>query len=194
MPVAITLFKPTLWAVCFIAAPLLVGLSTFFWKNGEYGVTGGVVLALAMVFWIPAFVALFALISEQMPVYSFIGFLLAVYGCVSGVAFAVVGIFSEAFGISHDAFLKSAQEHSLAFNLLLFWPGPLFPLSLLVLTIVLTLKRVTPVCVGVLMCAGAIAFPVSRIPRIELIAHISDLLLIIPLAYIGVRYFLMRVE
>lgn len=40
---------------CFVIAPLLFGASTFFWQNGEYGVTGVTLLTLSMIFWIPVF-------------------------------------------------------------------------------------------------------------------------------------------
>jgi hypothetical protein len=38
---------------------------------------------------------------------------------------------------------------------------------------------------GLLLCIAAIAFPVSRIPRIDLLAHLADVLLLVPLAYTG---------
>lgn len=173
-----------------IIAPLAFGASTFFWRNGEYGVTGGTILVLSMIFWIPAFIGLFELLKDKMPRYTSIGYLIAIYGCISGVNFGMVGVFSEVFSISHDTYLSVAAKHSFAFNLLLFWSGPLFPLSLLILGINLIRKKAIQVWTGVLICLGAIAFPVSRIPRIEFIAHFADLLLVTPLSYIGVQYIL----
>lgn len=175
---------------CLIIAPILFGASTFLWKNGEYGVTGGTILALSLIFWIPALIGLFYLFKRTMPVYSSIGFLVALYGCTSAIGFAMVGIFLEAFGISHETYLSKAAEYPLAFNLLLFWPGPLFPLSILVLGVNLLRKKLAPAWVGILLCLAGIAFPLSRIPRIELVAHIADFLLLVPLVYIGVKYFL----
>ena len=171
-----------------IMAPLVFGASTFFWKSGEYGITGGTILVLSMIFWIPAFIGLFKLLKDEMPSYASIGFLVATYGCISGVNFGMVGVFSEAFQISHDVYLSKAANQPLAFNLLLFWSGPLFPLSLLVLGINLLRKKVIPTWAGILICLGAIAFPLSRIPRIELVAHIADILLAIPLLYIGIQF------
>lgn len=168
-----------------ILAPLLLGLSTFFWTHGEYGVTGGTVLAFSTVFWIGCFAVLFGLLRQSMPVYATVGFLVAVYGCVGGANFGLVGVFSEAFDISHQVYLQKAGEHSLGFNLLLFWPGPLFPLSLLVLGIQLARKRIIPGWAAAMVCLGALAFPASRIPRIEWIAHTADLLLAIPFCYLG---------
>jgi hypothetical protein len=63
-------------------------------------------------------------------------------------------------------------------NIVLFWSGPAFPLSLLFLGIMLIIRKIVPVYVGVLIALGGVAFPVSRIIRIDWIAHISDLLLL----------------
>lgn len=171
-----------------IIAPLLLGASTFFWHKGEYGITGGTVIVLSMIFWIPAFGALFQLLKNELPYYASFGYLVAIFGCISGANFGIAGVFSEAFGISHQIYLTKAAFHALAFNILLFWSGPLFPLSLLVLGILLAVKKVLPIWVGILICLGAIVFPLSRIPRIEIIAHIADILLAIPLIFTGVGY------
>lgn len=179
---------PTLLGISAIIAPLLSALSTFYWQEGEYGVTGGTILSLAMVFWVLAFVALFGLLKNKAPWYSSIGMILAIYGCISGVCFALLGLFSEAFQISHETYLATAAQYELGFNLLLFWPGPLFPLSLLVLGAVLWYKKALPLWVAGLLILGGIAFPVSRIPRIESIAHAADLLLTIPLLFVGYQY------
>jgi len=36
-----------LYSISLILAPLLLFISSFFWKNGEYGVTGGTILILS---------------------------------------------------------------------------------------------------------------------------------------------------
>ena len=71
------------------------------------------------------------------------------------------------------------------FNLTFFWPGPLFPLSLLILGAMLIRTKSIPLWAGLLICLAAIAFPVSRIPRIPLVAHAADVLMLVPLAYTG---------
>jgi hypothetical protein len=178
-----------------IVAPLLFGASTFFWQNGEYGITGGVLIALSMVFWIPAFYALFGLLKNQMPFYYSIGLLLAIYGCcLGGVGFGFLGFFSKAFNISHQSYIETLAQYPLSSNLLLFWSGPLFPLSLLVLSINLIRKKLVAVWLGVLLAIGAIAFPVSRIPRIELVAHLADLLIAIPAITLGYKFIMMESE
>ena len=168
-----------------IIAPVLFSLSSFYWVNGEYGVIGGTILMFSLIFWISAIHGLFGLIREKYPVYAYIGFLLAVYGCISGASFGLVGVFSEIFNISHDQYLADFANYPISTGLILFWSGPLFPLSLLVLGIVLMLNRSVHWFICLLICLGAIAFPLSRIPRIPWIAHLADLLLLIPMIYIG---------
>ncbi|WP_338876524.1 hypothetical protein WBJ53_12830 [Spirosoma sp. SC4-14] len=168
-----------------ITAPFLFMLSTFFWENGEYTITGGTILVVATVFWIPALTGLFARIKHLMPIYATLGLLVAIFGCISGNNFGMRGIYADVFGISRQALLQQAAAHPVSFNITMFMSGPLFPLSLLVLGIVFLRKKVVPVWVGVLLCLGAVAFPVSRISRIESVAHVADVLLFIPIAYLG---------
>jgi uncharacterized membrane protein len=72
-----------------IIAPIIFGTSTFFWSNGQYGVTGGTMLVLSLVFWILAFMILFNKLKEHMPLYTAIGLPLAIYGCVGGANFGL---------------------------------------------------------------------------------------------------------
>lgn len=174
-----------LWGIALIATPLLTVISTFFWEGDEYGIIGGTLVMLAGVFWIPAFTGLFNLLREKMPYYSSWGLLPAIYGNVAGSLFGFRDIYAAVFNISQDAELEAAAAHSLAFNLTLFWAGPLVPLSLLVLGIFLIWRRAVRPWIGVLTCLGAAMFPLSRILRVELIGHATDLLLLIPLAYLG---------
>jgi hypothetical protein len=169
----------------FLAAPALFGASTFFWTNGSYGITGGTLLALSMVFWILALSRVFGWLRAGLPVYSSAGSFFAVWGAVSGACFGLADVFTTAFGIPHLIYLKVISEHSLTFNLLLFWPGPLFPLSLLVLSIILMRRRLLPVWPGVMLALGAVLFPLSRIARTEGVAHLADGLLALPFWYMG---------
>jgi hypothetical protein len=171
--------------ICLIIAPVLFALSTFFWSVGEYGVYGGAVLAVAMVFWIPAFIALFSLLRLRMPRYAAWALLPAWYGCVSGSLFGFQGVYSAALGIDNQMERVAYSQYPLSFNLTLFWPGPLFPISLLVLGVCLLWTRVVPVWAAALLCLSGVAFPVSRIQRIEWVAHVSDALLLIPTVYLA---------
>ncbi len=172
---------------CLVAAPLLFGASTFFWNNGEYGTEAATLIVLSMFCWIPALKGLFGLVSHELPRYSVIGCWLAVFGCISGVCFAFLGYLTTIFGISHVQYLQSLSNYPATSQILPFASGPIFPLSLLVLGIILLVKRKLRFLNGLLFCAGALMFPVSRIPRIEWIAHIADLLILAPCVWIAVR-------
>jgi hypothetical protein len=68
----------------------------------------------------------------------------------------------------------------------LFAAGPL--LSLLLLGINFIRTKSVHLWIGLLLCLGAIAFPVSRIPGLELTAHIADVFLLIPSVYMGINF------
>jgi len=165
---------------CLIVAPVLFAASTFLWRNGEYGVEAAILIIFSMFFWIPALTGLFSLIKNEMPRYAVWGLWIAVFGCISGVCFAFLGYLATIFNISHDQYLKLLSHYPVTSQVLLFGSGPLFPLSILVLAITLVLKRSVPVGIGRLFCLAAIAFPLSRIPRVEWMAHIADLAMLVP--------------
>ena len=170
---------------CLIVAPILFAASTFFWQNGEYGVEAAILIIFSMFFWIPALTGLFSLIKYEMPRYGVWGLWIAVFGCISGVCFAFLGYLATIFNISHEQYLNLLSHYPFTSQILLFGSGPLFPLSMLVLGITLMLKRSVPAWTALLFCLAAIAFPLSRIPRIEWMAHIADLAMLIPSAAIA---------
>jgi hypothetical protein len=47
---------------------------------------------------------------------------------------------------------------------------------------------VIPLWLGALLGIAAVAFPLSRIPRIEAIAHLVDGFMLIPTMYIGWKF------
>ncbi|GAB3946452.1 hypothetical protein GCM10028805_17000 [Spirosoma harenae] len=181
-----------LWGLSMIIAPFLFLISTFFWQNGEYTIAGGTILVVATAFWIPALMGLFAKLKSVTPNYASWGLLIALFGALSGNNFGMRGIYAEVFGISKKTLLQEAANHSVSFNITMFLSGPLFPLSLLVLGIQLLRRKLVASWVGFLICLGAIAFPVSRILRIDSIAHLADFLLFIPIAYLGCQLLLAK--
>lgn len=88
--------------------------------------------------------------------------------------------YSRAMGVDKIG-LEMLAQFPVQTNLILFWAGPAFPLSLLVLWFMMIVRRVQPAWIGALIVLGAIAFPASRISRIEWVAHIADSILLIPL-------------
>jgi hypothetical protein len=175
-------------AISLIIGPALFTASTFFWTNGEYSVPSATLIIFSMFFWIPAFSGLFALLKNKMPYYSVWGLWIAVYGCISGCGFAFLGYFASLFNISHQQYIQTLSDYSISSQILLFAAGPLFPLSILLLGINLVRTKSVHVVIGVLLCFAAIAFPLSRVQRIEMVAHIADVLLLIPTVYLGINF------
>lgn len=176
-----------MYACCLFLAPLLQTISGFFWKNNEYGATGGTLLVLSTVFWIPGLIVLFNLVKDKMPNYAAWGLLISIAGFISGANFGFLGVMADVFNISHEQYLTAFKEYPVSSNILLFQSGPLAPLSLVVLGIVLlTTKSIKPY-LAVLIIAGGASFPIGRILRNEWITHLSDLLLLVPLFMLGIR-------
>ncbi|WP_336517827.1 hypothetical protein [Pollutibacter soli] len=182
----ISTYEAGFYGLMCLIAPVLFSVSVFFWKDGEYLPTGAVLMNLSMVFWVPVMFYLFGLIKEKAPLYYCIGLVYALYGTViGGTAFGYLGFFTNIFEISHREYLEKLATHTLGSNLLLFWAGPAFPLSLLILSIVLLRKKALETWICILLMIGAILFPVSRILRIISIAHIADVFLSVPIVCTG---------
>jgi hypothetical protein len=172
---------------CMIVGQVLVTISTLFWNsNGRYTVNGAVIIIVAMVFWIIGFMGIFDLLKEKNRWYARLGLLYAIYGCVGGIAFGFEGLYSAIFDISDKIGVTAHEKFPMHMNISLFWSGPAFPVTLTILGIVLSVRKIGPIWVNLLFTLGGIAFPVSRISRIEWIALTADVLLLIPVVVISV--------
>ena len=171
---------------CLVAAPAVQGVSTFFWNDGDQGIAAGALIVVATVFWVTGLAALFRLVETRAPRYAAAGFPLAVYGCVGGAAFGVQGLCEELFGVPHDRAVDLLRDHQAAAGAAFWFAGVLFPISVFVLGAVLIRLRLVPLPAAVLLPVGAVLFPLSRIPREVVVAHLADLVLLLPFAYLGV--------
>lgn len=168
-------------------APLLFAISSFFWiGDGQYGITGSTLLVFGSMAWIVAFIVLFRSLREVAPWYATGGLVVAIYGTIcGGAAFAFQGLFMSLYDVSHDAALQALADHPVVANAIFWIGGPAFPLSLLVLGIVLVRTRTIPLWAGILLSLGGALFPVARIPRLDILAHGVDLMMLIPMWYLG---------
>lgn len=160
-------------------------LSSFFLVNGEYGVTGGTILILSTVFWIMAMIYLFGLLKTRKPGIAQWGLLLAIFGFLSGALFGFVGVAAEIFGICHQTYIDAFAKYPVSTGLLLFWSGPLAPLSLILLGVFFLRTKTTRSWVAIMIIVGGLGFPASRISRNEWLAHGADFALLIPLCYLA---------
>jgi hypothetical protein len=174
-------------AACLVAGPVLFTIADFFWVgDAEYGLVAGTLLVLGSVAWIVGFAGIAAAIRPHAPLIAGWGMVLAVYGAVCGGAgFGLQGVLSTMYGVSHRQALDSLGEHPVVANVIFWVGGPAFPVTLLLLAVYLFVSRRAPVWAAVLLAAGAVLFPVARIPRIELVAVAVDLLLLVPAAYLA---------
>lgn len=179
--------EKTIQSIALVLAPVTFALSTFFWQNGEYNVYSGTLIILSMFFWIPAFLALFGILKDRTPRYATWGVWIAIFGCISGACFGFLGYVTNIFNISHTAYLEKLSQYPISSELLLFASGPLFPLSILVLGIVYLITKQMPFWIAISFCLAGIAFPLSRISRTEWIAHVADLLLLVPTIAVGFK-------
>jgi hypothetical protein len=173
---------------CLILGQLLFSCSTFFWtESGTYSVNSATFMFLSMVFWALGFVGLFGQLSSQLPIYSRIGLLYALYGAFGGAAFAMEGLFIEVFGLSEKAGVEASESFPLALNLIMYQSGPAFPLSLLILGIVLAYKKKVNWVSGLLLSSSGLAFPLGRILRKIEVAHLTDFLLLVAVLWISLQ-------
>lgn len=180
-------FNRTAQGVSLIAGPALTVASTFLWDaDGRHGVTGGALAALSSVVWLYGLLGLWDRLRPERPVWATIGSLAAILGSFGGIAFGLQGFYEGVFGLSGEQSLDALAEHPVAAQFVLWLPGPTFPLSMIALGVGLLLARKAPLWTAALFVLAGAAFPISRIPRIEAIAHVADLLLLIPSAYLGV--------
>ena len=106
---------------------------------------------------------------------------------MTGSNFAFVGIMSEIFNISHQSYIEGFSKYPVSSNLLLFQSGPLAPLSLIVLGIVLLRTRSVQSSIAILVMLGGITFLLGLIFCTPWVAHITDALPIVLLAILGLR-------
>jgi len=170
-----------------ILAPAFFAASTFYWHNGEYNTTSATLMIVSLFFWLPAFRALFNMTANKLPLYSIWGLWIAYFGCISGVCFAFVGYLTTVLNVTHEEYLEALSRYPFTSQLLIYASGPIFPLSISILGIQMLRKKVVPFGTAVLFCIAGIAFPLSRIPRIEIVGHIADLLLFTPCLYVSIK-------
>ncbi len=175
-------------ALSLIIAPLLLATSTFFWNGVEVGLTGGTIQVICALFLILAFQALLRLTRSRFPALSTWGAIPIYLACIGANNWGMDGVFAATYGaLGATPEMRAAllDQMGAAAVLTLFLPGLLFPLSMFTVGVMLTRIPSVPRWSAILLCIGAVAFPASRVPRIELLAHTADLFLLIPLALIG---------
>lgn len=87
------------WTFCLVAAPLLIAVAQFYWRDGMLTAQAGVLQVLSFTLWIFAFQAMSHQLKNELPRYALFGFSVAVYACIGGNNFGVDGIYTDAMGL-----------------------------------------------------------------------------------------------
>ncbi len=177
-----------LWLASMILAPLLLAISQFFWAGQVLSSTAGALQVLSFLFWIFAFQGMFEQIKEAYPKFAVWGFFLAVYGCLAGNNFGVEGIFIDAYNnLVPDSAVGFNGKVGNAALIAFFIPGALAPLSWLILGILFVIQKKIPLWLGLSLVIAAIGFPLSRIPRIDWLAHLDNALLVVSMVILAFK-------
>jgi hypothetical protein len=177
-----------LHVISLIAGPLLGAVATFFWESDRYGVTASVVLMCSTVAWIYGLLGVWERVGERRPWFGAVGTVLALAGFAGGMAFSLQGFFEAIFRVSGPESLAAAADHPIASAVVLWIPGPAFPLALCALGIALAWTRLAPLWLGALLVLSGAVFPLSRITRTESIAHAADVLILAAFTALAVLY------
>lgn len=123
-----------------------------------------------------------------MPRFSVWAVLLVCWVCIGGNNYGMEGIFVSSFAPAGADAAQIAELRNVvgvAGIFVLNLPGLAFPLTLVLLAFLLWRNRAVSPLQALLLGLGAIAFPISRITHVAMIAHIADLLLLIGAGGIG---------
>lgn len=161
-----------------IIGPLLFALSPLFWIDGHYGVTGGLLIAIAAVPWVYGLIGEYNALRPRFPLLSGLWMLLVLIGMFGTVAFGLQGVFESVFGIAEFRSLATFDIYPLPVAIVLILAGPLFPVALLSLGAMHWWTGLTPRWSAVLLVFAAAAFPVARISRSVPVAFIADLVML----------------
>ncbi|MEU4427222.1 hypothetical protein AB0F81_41915 [Actinoplanes sp. NPDC024001] len=170
-----------------ILGPALNLAGGFFWTGDGPDATGATLISVGLGCWLIGLIGLYQGLRPRAPRHVPALLPLTVFGVIGGVAFSVQSLHEEIFGVSHERAIELLNAYPLPANVLYWLCGPLFPVSLMLLGAVLLKARAAPVPVVLLVLAGGLLFPLSRITRVEILIHAADLVLLLPFVYLGVR-------
>lgn len=174
-------------AVALFLGPIIFAASPFFWVDGHYSVNGGMLIALSMVPWVFGFIGEYERLRERVPIAARLWLLLLLIGMFGSIAFGLQGFFEGVFGLQDRAALARFADYPPQSLLVLWLPGPVFPLSLVVFGLLVWRTRMSPWWVAALICLAGIAFPLGRVLRLEWVAYVVDLLVIVAFAQLAWR-------
>lgn len=172
-----------LTAATAVVAPILMLASTIaYLTEGEgmnEGELGGAIQVWAAIAYGIALVGFARMLESKAPRGALVLTVLTLVGVAGAVGYGIDSIQAAVFGT------ESIQEtSSAAAPLALQIPGGCFPLSLVVLGVLLARTATVPAVLGYGLAVGAVLFPASRIPDVEALAVASDGIVLVALTAI----------
>jgi hypothetical protein len=167
-----------LFRVAAVVGPLFLLASSVAWLGGDDQAE----LRGILTFWAMPFLALAAYgvagrLQGSSPVGRAVVTALVAIGSCAGAGFATEISMVEHFGV------ERLMEHDTPSAFLaLGLPGPMFPLGLVLLGFLSFRHRTLPRAQALLLAAGGVLFPLSRIPQVAPLAVVTDVLLLAALA------------
>jgi hypothetical protein len=176
---------------CLIVAPLLMVPNTLFEYREGMLYWAGFAGVLAYICLVPGLLGVARLLRQRAPRLSVFGGLLATVGTVAGAIFSAAILFewAEREAGTPEATMVAINEvvEGRVFPALVTF-GILFPVSLLLLSGGLFRTGVVPKWVAAMLGVGAIVFPIGHIGESQLTSHVAEFLLLVPMAWIGLRH------
>lgn len=176
--------------VCLIVGALLWAPTTHFEYSGEL-FRGGFFGLVVYILFVPGLLGIARLLRRPSPRLSVVVGLLIAAGCVAGASFqtAMLHEWAARTAGTPEAMMVGIMEvtEGRVFPVLVIFSG-LFPISLLTLSVGLFRTRTTPIWVALLLAIGAVIFPVGHIGGIQLVQHLVEVILLVPLVWLGLRF------
>jgi hypothetical protein len=177
---------PRVTGAATIAAPVLLLLSTISYISAGNGMNdgkaGGAIQVWAMIAFALVTVSLARLLERAAPRAAATLTVVGLIGAAGGVGYGIDSIQAAIFDTG------SIQEtDSAVAPLALQLPGVLFPVGLIGLGLMLARTGTVARWSGWTMAAGALLFPLSRIPDVEALAIAADAILVIALVPLGLQ-------
>ena len=169
-----------------ILAPVLLLVSTIGYLTEGGGMNdgelGGIVQVWGMIAYGIALAGFVRLLEDRTPAGALALGIVAVVGVAAGVAYGIDSVQVAVFG-TEPVQETTSPAATLVFQL----PGIFFPLSIVLLGVLLARTGTVPALLGGALVVGGVLFPASRIPDVEALAVTSDVIVLLALAAIVVR-------
>lgn len=171
-------------------APVLLLASTlaFIAEDGiNDGVLGGTIGVWSTFAFVIAFSGVYRMIEPRLPRVGPIFMALTLIGFTAGTAFNIQAMYNGAYGTDLLADLTEGRlpdEPTVGVFAFLPW-GLLAPMSMVATGILLWVSQVVPKWSAALLCLGGVLFVASRPERIEVVAIVADVVLVVAMVPIG---------